>query len=196
MADGSFHIIVITSPGFIEDEALWITRLLDAGVNYVHIRKPGWDENKVRNLLLQIPQQFRSRLTLHDYYNLAQEGLVGGIHLNSRNFSAFIGDFRVSRSCHSLDETELFRNLDYVTLSPIFDSISKPGYNSAFNLELIKPELEGKRIIALGGVDCNKFAQLKDVGFEGAALLGAVWQTDDMATVVQNLSEAHRRYNP
>lgn len=195
MDDSGFHIVVITSPHAIEQEAEWISRLLEAGVDFVHIRKPGWDETSIRHLLLQIPRRLRNRLTLHDCHQLAHEGLAGGIHLNSRNSSAFTEDFRVSRSCHSIDETELFQNLDYVTLSPIYDSISKPGYSSVFELSRIKPALKGKRIIALGGVRSVNFTELKEVGFYGAALLGAIWESTDINEAIADLSEAIKRYN-
>ena len=60
---------------------------------------------------------------------------------------------------------------DYVFLSPIFDSISKEGYASAFTSESIREAAEkgiiDKRVIALGGVDENNLLQVKDFGFGG-----------------------------
>ena len=43
----------------------------------------------------------------------------------------------MSRSCHSIDELRKCIGLAYATLSPIFDSISKQGYHSAFTGETL-----------------------------------------------------------
>ena len=75
----------------------------------------------------------------------------------------------------------------YVFISPVFNSISKVGYNAAIDLN----ELSGLRntcitargycpgIIGLGGVGSRELPSLKSAGFDGAAVLGAVWQAKD-----------------
>lgn len=63
--------------------------------------------------------------------------------------------------------------LDYITLSPVFDSISKPGYTSVE----FGPLPSGVTVIGLGGVTTDRAVQLKARGFAGAAMLGAIpWQ--------------------
>ena len=71
-----------------------------------------------------------------------------------------------------MEELEFASDYDYVTLSPIFDSISKQGYKSAFKLMELKNKIKGKKVVALGGVTPDKFSYLKSIGFKGAALLG------------------------
>jgi thiamine-phosphate pyrophosphorylase len=81
-------------------------------------------------------------------------------------------------------------DIDYVTLSPIYNSISKPGYNSSFDLfdAQLLSALKRQKVIALGGVTPDKFQQLHDAGFAGAALLGYVWR-DDYNGFIQSLSD-------
>lgn len=67
------------------DEANKISLLLDAGVDYVHIRKPDWSLRDVRNLIEDIPYNLRSRLRLHGHFGLTAEMNLGGVHLNRRN---------------------------------------------------------------------------------------------------------------
>ena len=62
-----------------------------------------------------------------------------------------------------------------MTLSPVFDSISKQGYRSAFDPDSLRPWLEGKRVVALGGVTPERIPLLRDAGFSGAAMLGYFW---------------------
>jgi thiamine-phosphate pyrophosphorylase len=72
-------------------------------------------------------------------------------------------------------------NYEYAFLSPVFDSISKADYRGKYDLRELKVILRKKeeKIIALGGVDEDKIDALKDAGFAGIALLGAIWQSDE-----------------
>lgn len=169
--------IVITEPEAVPGEAAKIAALLEEGAaDLVHIRKPGWSATQVADLLANIPARLHPRLRLHDRHGLLRlfTGL-GGIHLNSRNPVPDEGAKCVSASLHSLRELDTADCYDYVTLSPVFDSISKPGYASAFNLGTMPDALRGKRVIALSGVKPEHFRALRQAGFRGAALLGYVW---------------------
>lgn len=174
-----FLKIVITEPEMIPAEAAKIERLLERGIDFVHIRKPGASLRDIKNLIEDIPYVFRKRLKLHGHFELINEFNLGGVHLNSRCPVAPSTAHAVSRSCHTLDELKDCDKFEYMTLSPIFDSISKPGYQSAFDLEKIKGKIEGKNVIALGGVDPSKFSILQTSGFAGAAMLGCVWKDID-----------------
>ena len=68
---------------------------------------------------------------------------------------------------------------DYVFLSPIFDSISKIGYESAFDdAEVLTAFLANskQRVIAFGGVDADRIAICEELGFRGYAMLGDIWK--------------------
>ena len=68
----------------------------------------------------------------------------------------------------------------YMSLSPIFDSISKKGYKAAFSAaELEEARLRGiidQRVMALGGVTFDKINEVKRMGFGGAMILGDAWK--------------------
>ena len=121
---------------------------------------------------------------LHDHHDLAETYELGGIHLNARHTekpARYTGC--VSRSCHSLEEVSRHKSAcDYVFLSPIFESISKTGYASAFTEEALRRAAEDgvldEKVIGLGGVTVDKIENLKVWNFGGAALLGAIWPTD------------------
>ena len=85
----------------------------------------------------------------------------------------------MSVSCHSFEEIDALPfEPNYVFLSPVFDSISKPGYPSAFAPEYLKENLQKRRVpvIALGGITAEKVAECRKMGFRGVALLGHVWE--------------------
>lgn len=176
-----FLTIAITEPTPQPGEAGVISRLLESrAIDYVHIRRPGTPTAELRRLVEAIPSALRLGLRLHDCFNLAAEMQLGGVHLNSRNLVAPPGVRSVTASCHSLREiADAPDSLLYTTLSPVFDSISKPGYTARFNLEDLKGTFRGKSVIALGGVTPADFPALGAAGFAGAAMLGYVWQRAD-----------------
>lgn len=195
MGSKGFKTIVITSPERIVDEAEKIARLLDGGVYRVHIRKPEYTLREVKDLIEAIPYRLRRRLTLHGHFALFDEMNLAGAHLNSRNSEAPRNADSLSRSCHNLSEIAAIKpgKYEYVTLSPIFDSISKAGYRSAFDLEQLDlPDNVG--VVALGGVTPDILAFLKEKGFFGAALLGYIWEgdfekrSDELITAIESLT--------
>lgn len=178
--------IAVTRPDFSAGEAADITAMLRSGVIWrVHIRKPGAPADAVRRLVEAVPPQLRGRLSLHDAHALAAE-YGTGIHLNARNPSVPAGFTGVvSRSCHSLEEAAA--PADYRFLSPIFDSLSKQGYRSAFDPDALRGKVDDT-FVALGGVTPDRLPLLADIGFGGAAFLGYIWSgnlTDNLEIIAK-----------
>lgn len=169
--------IAITDYAFFKGEAECIARLLQSDVWRVHIRKPEATDEQVAELIRAIPQELYPRLTMHYHFAVAQQFSLGGVHLNSRCPEAPEGwRGSISRSFHSLDEiTTCVREYDYAFLSPIYPSISKPGYKGNFDFEELRGVVNDK-IFALGGVTPRKFDEIRRLGFGGAAMLGDIWK--------------------
>lgn len=174
--------IVITSPGFLRGEADFIDRLFGHGLDRLHLRKPGAEIGECRRLLDGISREWLPRIVVHDNFGLCREYGLGGVHLNGRNPMAPPNhEGSVSRSCHSLEEISRYKGeCDYLTLSPIFNSISKQGYMAAFGPGQLAAARDSglidRRVIALGGVTLENIPRVKELGFGGVAILGDVWQ--------------------
>ena len=168
-----FLIIAITSPYFIENEGAIISNIIEKGeADLIHIRKPQSAKDEVRKLIRDISPQLHHRLKLHDHFSLMDEFNLAGIHLNNRNPEPYPNAKNISKSLHYISELDTIEEYDYVTLSPIFDSISKNGYTSSFDLDTLASFIKNKNVIALGGVTPFKIPLLKEKGFYGAAMLG------------------------
>lgn len=174
--------IVITSPGFLQGEADFIDKLFNHGLDRLHLRKPGADIGECRRLLDEVSREWLPRIVVHDNFGLCREYGLGGVHLNGRNPMAPPNhEGSVSRSCHSLEEISRYKGVcDYLTLSPIFNSISKQGYMAAFEPEQLAAARDSglidRRVIALGGVTLENIPRVRELGFGGVAILGDVWQ--------------------
>lgn len=78
---------------------------------------------------------------------------------------------------------------DYVTLSPVFATASKPGYGPVLGLDglasLARPA--PLPVIALAGIDEGTIAGVIAAGAAGAAIMGAAMATDDVKARVASL---------
>ena len=175
------HLIVITEPQFVTNEATIIAQLLHWGVDLIHLRKPESSADDLAKLIEAIPTAYHNRLVLHDHFDLATHFTLHGLHLNRRN-SVLPPKHKgtVSQSCHTLDEVKVCKTkCDYVFLSPVFNSISKLGYTSAFTPKALseakKQGLIDQKVVALGGITAANIDKTKYYGFGGVALLGDIW---------------------
>ena len=178
---------MITTPKVTDQDSYIITSLLDLGVDIVHLRKPESSVDECRELLSSISEDHRARIVIHDYPELYDEFALRGIHINRRITVLPKGyDGLRTRSCHSLEEVARYKEeCDYLFLSPIFDSISKRRYGSAFDDdELRRASMCGiidEKVIALGGVTLDNIGYLKELGFGGVAMIGAIYNKEAVA---------------
>ena len=192
----SFKLIIISLSELLPDEQTLLTELFNNGLQLFHLRKPDFSEEQIEQYIQQIPRNFHSRIVIHSHYGLALKYNLKGIHLTekTRNNSSIglilkkLKDKSISASFHNLQDLQSHRRkYDYVFLSPLFDSISKKNYQSNFDLKDVEDILNflQKRkkyipqVIALGGINVNNFYQIKQAGFAGAAVLGAIWESKD-----------------
>ena len=181
------QLILFSSENDQENEIESIIKVLaktkDSQPIYFHLRKPHYSKARYRKFLAEIPAEFHPKIRIHQYHELIEEFKLAGIHLTGnhlKNKSLRIEKIGLSKSrgFHSIDELKNDQeNYDYVFLSPIFDSISKHNYKSKFDLEELQQELKqiNQVIIALGGIEKNNLESLENIGFQGIAILGAVW---------------------
>jgi thiamine-phosphate pyrophosphorylase len=183
-------LIIISPPDYLYHELETIVQLFEHNLDYYHLRKPNFSEQEYEEFIISLPQNYRHKIIIHNYHQLAIKYQLKGVHFSSytQSFSPNQPsnyNYHQSKSCHSISEiTQLKRLYDYVFLSPIFDSISKQGYQTKFNQQELKQFLTTKNsspeIIALGGIEIDKIAQVKELGFDGVAVLGAIWQQETM----------------
>ncbi|WP_372776694.1 bifunctional hydroxymethylpyrimidine kinase/phosphomethylpyrimidine kinase [Mangrovibacterium sp.] len=182
------NLIVISPPENVRAEITKVVSLFKLGLQQFHIRKPGACDFDMINYILSIPKCYHPYLVVHSHYHLAKEFGLKGIQVGLKsaeeakeyqNCFSYYG-----YSAHAVDE--LIENKNRYThffLSPVFDSISKEGYASNFELPEIARFLQENQelnVFALGGMNESNCRVCMDAGFSGIALLGAIWQADDV----------------
>lgn len=91
------------------------------------------------------------------------------------------GSVLLGQSCHNIADIQAAAGVDYVTLSSIFGSASKPGYGPALGPAGLAAAAGASRmpILALGGITSSTLPLLKGTGISGVAIMGAAMTAPD-----------------
>jgi thiamine-phosphate pyrophosphorylase len=184
-----FLLAVLTMPGSLAGEADLLEGLLEAGLQKLHLRKPGVEADYLERLLEQLSPRWGHQLVLHGHRELAERYGISQIHgpVRYRGMAERSGGggkeiapgegIAVSTSVHFWEEAkELPGGLAYAFLSPVFDSISKPGYKAHSGLLQRPAGSYPCPMIGMGGVGEDRIAELVRHGWDGAAILGWIWE--------------------
>jgi len=117
-------------------------------------------------------------------------GPATAVHLAARDALPPDALFEVvGRSCHDASEVDSATDVDYVTVSPVFPTRSKPGYGPPLGLNGLAALCARTPVpvYALGGVTRGNAASCLDAGAAGVAVMGEVMRAEDPATEVAGL---------
>ncbi|OJU73951.1 MAG: hypothetical protein BGO09_00990 [Bacteroidetes bacterium 47-18] len=186
-------ILVITPEQEADNEAVLAGEMLAAGAALLHIRKFRLDDAALRNYIETIDVAYRDRLVLHDHFHLARELGISRLHFREEDrrkgrYRPFREEYLLSTSVHTIEAfNQLGTEWTYAFLSPVFPSISKPGYGKDTRVlqDLGKRNNLMVQLIGLGGIDTTNFKQVLDAGADGVALLGGIWQAPDPLNILQ-----------
>ena len=189
------HIVLLTPESEVPQESGIVNNLFAAGLQRLHLRRYSASAEDIIAYIAAIRPQYHHRIVLHNHFHLYHETGLGGIHLNTATRLApglpsateGIPAERISTSFHSWHEiTDNTVPYGYVFISPVFNSISKPGYLAGIDRTQLPSVKERQKttgitpaIYALGGIDQSNILTLKNEGFDGAALLGSIWNAPD-----------------
>lgn len=185
------ELIVISNPVAVADECIIINTLFRAGLKYFHIRKPEGDFQTLKKLLDGIAPRFYERIALHQFHEMAGDYGIKRLHYTERTREASSPEllkkrqaegFILSTSIHDISLLPGLELFEYVFYGPVFSSISKPGYQSKVSVDFKWNKSHSKpNVIALGGVEAPNLTTVKTMGFDGAAVLGALWVEPEKA---------------
>ncbi|MCT2408277.1 thiamine phosphate synthase [Chryseobacterium antibioticum] len=179
-------IFVITPEAPVQNETEIINQMFHEGLDLLHIRKPLTNKAEMKSFLDGIDEEFYSQLVLHGHDDLGKEYPVSRLHFReadrlTEGFKSYANEYIISTSVHDIEVfNALGKEWEYALVSPFFPSISKKGYGKQSTvMEDIKyrnnPDV---KLIALGGINEDNISKAFENGADGAALLGAVWESD------------------
>ncbi len=133
--------------------------------------------------------------------------LCDGIHLRAPSRTSTAGSAAqpnnavVGQSCHDADEVHAAQTggVDYVTLSPVFLTHSKPGYGPALGVARLADLIAqtAVAVYALGGIETpDQVRACRQAGAAGVAVMGTVMRSEDPGRVVGDLLGATPEVGP
>lgn len=190
------ELVVITAERQVPGEALLLQALLEEGLDWLHIRKPGMLSEEVERLIEQIPACWHPKIIVHDHAELMVYFGLGGLHVKLKDLGRVDIRYRmeVSTSAHGIQEFHAASLLaSRIFISPLFNSISKPGYTADASLKALGTVKRSNKLVALGGVAAPHLAELSQWGFDAAALMGYIWQGPDPLARFKEAAEINQK---
>ncbi len=177
--------------------------LFRAGVRWLMLREKDLDAAARRDLLCDLVARgapFGATVTVNGDLAAARAAGAAGLHLPAggdlgarlaQARGALGPDALLGASCHSLEEATAAAaaGAGYVTLSPVFESASKPGYGPALGAAGLAAMAARLAVpaIALGGVGVGNAGACLRAGAAGVAVMGAVMAVADPGAVASQL---------
>lgn len=194
-------ILVITPETIVQNESKIINQMFQNGLDLLHIRKPFISREGMTDFINSIDESFYGQLVLHSHYDLGKNSGISRFHFREEDrkegkYKPFMNGNTISTSVHDITTyNALEKEWEYAFISPFFPSISKKGYgiDSAVIESLKERNNQDVKLIALGGIDSNRIQEVFDLGVDGVALLGAVWESDEPLYVFRKCRRAIKR---
>ncbi|QGY05317.1 thiamine phosphate synthase [Methylobacterium mesophilicum SR1.6/6] len=178
-----------------------VQAILDGGGRWIWFRDKDLDAVARRSLGAAVSARVRAVggfLTVGGDIALARALEADGLHLGGGTGPEAVAAARaalgegalIGISAHSLQEAAraAAAGADYVTLSPIYATASKPGYGPALGPEgVATAAATGVPVIALGGIEADRIAECRNAGAAAVAVMGGLMRTADPTAAATRL---------
>ena len=192
-------LIVISDHQLYLREAQEINRLFESGMERYHIRHHNISEEDLAGLIDAIEPQYLNRVSANHNHDLCREHGIKRIHFTEEDRLAWEKtdwknrehDEVYTTSVHSIEDyNKLPDFFEYAFISPIFDSISKPGIKAVRYDFSKRDQAKPIKLIGLGGIHSANVHEAMDLGLDGLALLGSVWESEEPVKAFQKIHQA------
>lgn len=194
-----------TPPGRSIEEVLHLA--LEAGAKGVLLREkdlPGRELYELAARVRALTERHDARLLISERVDIALAVGADGVHVSGRSLPAvrvreLVGEeMYLAVSTHSVEEALAAQadGADFVTFSPVFESLSKPGYGPAVGPDTLAMVCKSLTIpvFALGGVHKDNAVVALKSGAYGIAVISAVMSAEEPGQAVRDIIDNMRDY--
>ena len=171
----------------IVDTVEWVRQLLSWGVRTVQLRIKNDSLFVIRQAVMEsvrLAREYRAKLFINDYWQLAIEGGAYGVHLGQEdletaNISAIReAGLRLGVSTHSLYELARAHAIQpsYIAFGPIYQTTSKSMIFSPRGLSWLQYwcKISPYSVVAIGGINLERLEAILTAGVKNVAVISAV----------------------
>ena len=181
-------ICVISDSSLTDNINNTLKQCIDNGADWIGIREydlPQTDLYKLCEDIIKYGEPTGTLISIWNNSEIASE-LQIGLHMPSKNIDPSLKsqldfDCPLGFSTHNETEISQCRNADYITISPVYNSISKTEY-SGIGLEKFGQlcNYATQPVFALGGIDENNIGQVFEYGAYGVVMCGSVMKNPNI----------------
>lgn len=112
------RLVVITPTKDFTDETSLVTKMFESGLKTLHLRKPSYSTNQMKQYIKEIPEHFHDRIVIHSHHDLALKFTLKGIHLGrihlSKKWKYWLVRFRLKMKFDKISKSRSYSRLQHV----------------------------------------------------------------------------------
>ncbi len=169
-------------------DIVWIVeQAVAGGVTIVQLREkdcPTGEFIVIAQKLKDLLSKRNVPLIINDRLDVALAVDADGIHIGQSDMPyaiarKILGDNKIiGLSVESIDDVKIANQLDvdYIAISPVYDTLTKSDTNTAFGLKALKEaiDLSVHPTVAIGGMNKTTIADVISAGTDGVAVISAI----------------------
>jgi len=190
-----FNLYLITNRKLCKNENLIIAlnEALIGGVKCVQLREKDLSTKDLIDLALKVREltrKFGAKLLINGRIDICMAIDADGVHLPENGMPVEIartilgGDKIIGASVHSLEgvRRKSEAGVDFLTLSPVFETSSKPRGTKTLGIEAIRKakKISKVPIFALGGINAANTREVIRAGADGVAVISAILAAENV----------------
>jgi thiamine-phosphate pyrophosphorylase len=172
--------------------------LVAVGVDGFQVR----DKGATTRELLALTRAVRSAaggacVTVDDRVDVAIAGRADGVHLGAddlpiRAARAMAPELLIGATCRSRADVTAAQaaGADYAGFGPIHATVSKAGLPAPLGTAALRAATGLLPLIAIGGIDAPRAAEVRAAGAHGVAVIGSIWRHPDPVGAAEELVAA------
>lgn len=190
----------------VVDSAAWIARLLASGVKTIQLRVKDLSGNALQQEVREavaLGREFKARVFINDYWQLAISEGAYGVHLGQEDLDAAdisaiaVAGLRLGVSTHTYYEVARAHSLrpSYIAIGPVYSTTSKDMPWTPQGLPqlrrwvgMLSPDYT---LTAIGGIDIKRAKDVLATGVASVAMISAITQAENPEAVVAELLALH-----
>lgn len=200
-------LLVISSSSPVNSESVVIKKIIDQGLETLHIRKPKLSTDALRKFLDEFSEEYHKHMIIHTHHNLAWDFNLQGVHVTKAHKKQKLRmwieekvykfrrpDIIRTTSCSSVSSlAENYPIYEYILLSPIF--VTPQEHRPTFSRSTLSTIMTKfpKKIIARGGANISHIEKANEIGFSGIAFHNAIWRSEDPIRAFTELRDRYKQ---
>ena len=194
-------LYIILDTQICKNRILKITEeIIEGGADIIQLRPKGLTDKELLLLASSLKRKIKKRLFIvNNRPDIARAVDADGVHLGQDDMAPefarkILGNNKIiGKSCHSLNQLKksLRENLDYISIGPLYKTLTKPEYKPiGLNLVAKSKSITKLPIFPIGGINLKNLKYVVAIGVNKIAVCSAVLKSLDVLRATERFKEA------